>query len=92
MMERGYLFLPLVGIIYFLVEGSTPIKAALYGLGLAILASFIRKDTRLSIKDFLEALENGARGALGVSIKIFQLQMKLKEQQKAKLFFRQQFR
>jgi TRAP transporter 4TM/12TM fusion protein len=66
--ERGYLFLPLAGIIYFLVEGSTPIKAALYGLILAILASFIRKDTRLSFKDFLEALENGARGALGVSI------------------------
>lgn len=68
LMERGYLFLPLVGIIYFLVEGSTPIKAALYGLILAILASFIRKDTRLSVKDFLEALETGARNALGVSI------------------------
>jgi TRAP transporter 4TM/12TM fusion protein len=66
--ERGYLFLPLVGIIYFLVEGSTPIKAALYGLGLAIAASFIRKDTRLSLKDFFEALETGARNALGVSI------------------------
>lgn len=66
--ERGYLFLPLAGIIYFLVKGSTPIKAALYGLLLAILASLIRKETRLSFKDFLEALENGARGALGVSI------------------------
>lgn len=66
--ERGYLFLPLIGIIYFLVEGSTPIKAALYGLGLAILASFIRKDTRITFKGFLEALETGARGALGVSI------------------------
>jgi TRAP transporter 4TM/12TM fusion protein len=68
MKERGYLFLPLIGIIYFLVEGATPIKAALYGLGLAILASFFRKDTRLSLKDFLEALETGARNALGVSV------------------------
>ncbi|MHB1393792.1 MAG: TRAP transporter permease [Clostridia bacterium] len=66
--ERGYLFLPLIGIIYFLVEGATPIKAALYGLGLAVAASFIRKDTRLSFKDFLEALETGARNALGVSV------------------------
>jgi TRAP transporter 4TM/12TM fusion protein len=66
--ERGYLFIPLLGIIYFLVEGSTPIKAALYGLGLAIAASFIRKDTRISLKGFLEALETGARNALGVSI------------------------
>lgn len=68
LIERGYLFLPLIGIIYFLVEGSTPIKAALYGLGLAIAASFIRKETRLSFKDFIDALELGARNALGVSI------------------------
>ena len=66
--ERGYLFLPLIGIIYFLVEGSTPIKAALYGLGLAIAASFIRKDTRITFKGFFEALEAGARNALGVSV------------------------
>ena len=66
--ERGYLFLPLIGIIYFLVEGSTPIKAALYGLGLAIAASFIRKDTRITFKGFFEALEQGARNALGVSV------------------------
>lgn len=66
--ERGYLFLPLIGIIYFLVEGSTPIKAALYGLGLAIAASFIRKETRITLKGFFEALETGARNALGVSV------------------------
>lgn len=68
MMDRGYLFIPLVGIVYFLTEGATPVKAALYGLGLAVATSFIRKSTRLSLKNILEALEQGAKSALGVSM------------------------
>lgn len=68
MMDRGYLFIPLVGIVYFLTEGATPVKAALYGLGLAVATSFIRKSTRLSLKNVLEALEQGAKNALGVSM------------------------
>lgn len=66
--ERGQLFLPLIGIIYFLTEGFTPVKAALAGLVLAIGASFLRRDTRLSWNDFLGALEQGARGVLGVAL------------------------
>lgn len=68
MLDRGYLFIPLVGIVFFLVEGSTPVKAALYGLGLSIATSYIRKSTRLSLKSILEALEQGAKSALGVSM------------------------
>lgn len=68
MLDRGYLFVPLVGIVYFLVEGATPVKAALYGLGLAVATSFIRKSTRLSLRNILEALEQGAKSALGVSM------------------------
>lgn len=66
--ERGYLFLPLAGIVYFLVSGSTPVKAALYGLGLSLVTSFFSKSTRLSFKNILEALEQGAKNALGVSV------------------------
>lgn len=68
MLDRGYLFIPLVGIVYFLVEGATPVKAALYGLGLAVATSYIRKSTRLSLKNILAALEQGAKSALGVSM------------------------
>lgn len=68
MLDRGYLFIPLVGIVYFLMEGSTPVKAALYGLGLSVVTSAIRKSTRLSFKNILEALEQGAKNALGVSM------------------------
>jgi TRAP transporter 4TM/12TM fusion protein len=66
--ERFYLILPLVGIIYFLVEGSTPMRAALSGLVLCILVAMFRKATRLNLKKLLDTLEAGARGALGVAL------------------------
>jgi TRAP transporter 4TM/12TM fusion protein len=66
--EKFYLVLPLFGIIYFLVEGSTPMRAALSGLVLCVLVGLVRKDTRLNLKKLLDTLEAGARGALGVAL------------------------
>ena len=66
--ERSYLILPLVGIIYFLVTGSTPMRAALSGLGLCIFIGLFRKETRINFKKLLDTLESGARSALGVAI------------------------
>jgi len=66
--ERGYLFLPLFAIIYVLTEGYTPTYAALIGLALSVVAGMLRKATRMSPRDILNALEAGARGALGVAI------------------------
>jgi TRAP transporter, 4TM/12TM fusion protein len=68
LVKRGYLFLPLVAIIYVLMEGFTPIRAALVGLGLSILAGMVKKETRMSFMDILLTLETGARGAVGVII------------------------
>jgi TRAP transporter 4TM/12TM fusion protein len=68
MKERGHLLLPLIAIIYFLMEGSTPIKAALYGIAFSIIASVIRKSTRMSWRDFVDALEMGGRNILGVAV------------------------
>jgi TRAP transporter 4TM/12TM fusion protein len=66
--ERGQLFVPLIAIIYVLTEGFTPTYAALTGLGLSVLAGALRKDTRMGFWDIINALEAGARGALGVAI------------------------
>ena len=66
--ERGHLFVPLIAIIYVLVDGSTPVRAALVGLALSILAGMIKKETRMNFSDFLQALEAGARSAIGVAI------------------------
>lgn len=65
-LTKLYLLLPLFVIIGFLMAGFSPIKAALYGIISTVLVGAIRKETRMSLKDILDALENGARVALGV--------------------------
>ncbi|MCR4420877.1 MAG: TRAP transporter permease [Exilispira sp.] len=67
MLQEGHLFLPLIAIIYLLVSGYSLQTVALGSIVIAILASMIRKSTRITIKDFFEALERGARSALGVA-------------------------
>lgn len=66
-LSKLYLLLPLFVIIGLLMYGFSPIRAALFGILSVILVGAIRKETRLSIKDILQALENGARTALGVA-------------------------
>lgn len=66
MRERGHLMLPIIIVIYLLVSGYTPIRAALGAIASAILVSSVRKDTRLSIKEILMGLVDGARSAITV--------------------------
>lgn len=68
MKEQGHLILPLLAILYFLIQGATPMKAALYGIVTSVLAGMLRKSTRMSPKDFLDALETAGRSILGVAI------------------------
>ncbi len=66
MRERGQLFLPLVGIIYLLVEGSTPMRAALWGLLVAVVVGFL---TKMRMRDVAAAATarggRRVRGLLG---------------------------
>ena len=66
--ERGHLALPLIGIIYLLVAGYSPTRAALAAILLAIIASFLRKSTRMKPIEIVQGLEKGAKGVLGVMI------------------------
>lgn len=66
LLQRGYLLIPLIVIIGTLLSGFTPMRAALLGIGAAFLCSLFRKDTRLSFKNIVETLEQGARVALPV--------------------------
>jgi len=66
MLERGHLFLPLAAIVYLLVTGYTPMRAALIAIVLSILVSMVKRSTRISFKDIIQGLEQGARGVLGV--------------------------
>jgi TRAP transporter 4TM/12TM fusion protein len=67
--DGGYLFLPVVAIIYFLIEGFTPEKAVIFSLVIIFVLSFIRPQSRLTPVKLLDALEEGGKTmvAIGVS-------------------------
>lgn len=65
--SKGFLLIPLIAIIYFLLAGYTPLKAAFNGILVSFVLSWLNKETRLTPKRILEAFEAGARGAIGVA-------------------------
>lgn len=71
MKSQGYLLIPLVFIVTFLMRGFTPAISAFYAIGVsvlvAIIATLIRKDKSFGMKEFLSALEAGAKGSVGVA-------------------------
>ena len=66
--ERGHLAIPLVVIVYLLVSGYTPMRAALFAIVLSIAASFLRKSTRMKPIEIIRGLEKGAKAVLGVLV------------------------
>ena len=74
LLKKSYLMLPLVAIIYLLVTGYTPMRAALIAIilsittaGIASIINWIRKKpVDFQWKDIVIGLEAGARSALGV--------------------------
>ncbi len=65
--EKGHLILPLLGLVYLMVRGYTAIFAAFWAIVMSLAASMVKKETRLDLKNFLGAFEDGAKGALGVA-------------------------
>lgn len=66
-LKKIYLLLPIIGIIVFLLLGIPTMKAALLGIVLTLVVSSFKKETRLSIRDIIQALVDGARTALAVA-------------------------
>lgn len=64
---KGFLLIPLLAIIYFLLAGYTPLKAAFNGIIVSFVLSWLNKETRLTLPRICEAFETGARGAIGVA-------------------------
>lgn len=67
MIDGFHLLVPLVGIIYLLVAGFTPFRAAFIGIILAVGTCLLRKHTRIRPRDVLTALDSGARKAISVA-------------------------
>ncbi|WP_029165606.1 TRAP transporter permease [Aminiphilus circumscriptus] len=66
--KDGHLLIPLAVIITMLLQKYTPLAAAYWGIVSVVVVSMFRAHTRLGIREILAALDEGARGALGVAV------------------------
>ena len=66
-MAGGHLLIPLFVIVYMLVRGYTPLKAAFYSILWTVAVAMCRKNTRMKLSDIVDAFDEGARSSLGVA-------------------------
>ena len=67
MLDGFHLLVPLIGIVWLLVAGFTPFRAAFVGIVLAVGTCMLRKHTRIGPWDIVLALNSGARKAINVA-------------------------
>ena len=68
LVKKGYLFLPIIVLVWLMGTGFTPSYSACFAILAAFVVSLFRKDTRLSPKAFSEAMAAGAQNTIGVAI------------------------
>ena len=66
--QKGHLLLAVFAIVFFLSRGYSTTRSALYAILVAIAVSMFRKDTRMTPKSFLSALEEGAKNSISVGV------------------------
>ncbi|MFE8697845.1 TRAP transporter permease [Cytobacillus sp. FJAT-53684] len=66
-LKKIYLLLPILAVIFLLMSGMSVIRAALLSIVITIVVSAVSKETRINFRDFIDALVDGARTALGVA-------------------------
>src|SRR3546814_1531242 len=64
--SRGYLLLPLIGLIVLLARGMTPTQSAVYCIVFALAISPWRRDTRLGAIDLVVVCRNTLLSALPI--------------------------
>ena len=67
LMDRGHLLLPLFLVVFLLIIGRSPFLAAFWGIISSIGVSYLRKGTRLSLRQIIDALEWGTRSSLSIT-------------------------
>ena len=68
-LKKDFIYLlPLISIIYLLAKGYTPNLASFVGILVVIGVSFVKKKTRLSIKQLLETLRDSSLRALSIIV------------------------
>jgi len=67
-MKKGYLILPVIGIVYLLVAGYSALMAAFWACVLAVGSSYLGKESRMKISPFLKALSKGANNSIMLAV------------------------
>ncbi len=67
-LKQSYLFTPVIAIIYFLVKGYSPMMAAFYALLICVVTSFFNKETWMTPRRIIEAMNEGARNTVMVAM------------------------
>lgn len=68
LVEKGHLAIPLIIIVYLLVTGYTPTRAALFAIFLTLVCACLKKNTRITFKDVIDGLITGSQSVLGVLV------------------------
>lgn len=61
-LKQSYLLLPIVGVVYLLLDGASPMRAAMLGIGLCWLVSLPDPKRRMGPRKILDAIYDGTRG------------------------------
>lgn len=67
LIKEMYLLLPLVLLVYMIVNGSTMSRSAVFATLVAIVVSMFNKEKRMTVDGFFNALENGGKNTLSVA-------------------------
>lgn len=69
MKEQGHLLIPILFLLFMLFfSGTTVIFSAFYTIIVTVLVSMLRKSTRMSFKDIVDSLAEGAKATVAVAI------------------------
>ena len=64
LLKGGHLITPLLLLIFLLMKGMSPMRAAFYAMVATIVISWVRKETRLGPKDIVDSLILGAKNSI----------------------------
>lgn len=65
---RGHMLLPIVFLVYLLSKGMPVGYAAAYTIGMTVIVSWLRPETRMGFADIIAALIDGAKQSLSVMV------------------------
>ncbi len=68
LLERGHMIIPVITMIVLLVLGFSPLYSVFYSIIAVLIISPLNKNTRISFKDFIDSLIDGAQKALPVAV------------------------